>query len=660
MLCNDCFCIIRVKKTKLKYNMEYRCKKIGCGKQYTDFNELESHHVIAQGWGDSGDLTFMFRNEEEANEYISLISHDEQSGINAFKQILLDIESGDIMLACQGNKIIGITEVPPKFIYLYDDDMKDYKNCLFPVKWIAWNDFCKDESVFNMDVSKRGVSGITNCGISSVNRYIKQYWKQFVNDNHIEIQPSECEEKLNVLLSEQEDRINKSRIDFYNALQEKKQKKKQKKSMERYINLIRNNYNLILTGAPGTGKTYLAKQIAAYMILGHEYDPTNENDKCIMQHHLKTIQFHPSYDYTDFVEGLRPIKKDDEPSISFERRDGVFKEFCRVAIKDSYINGVDNFDETWNKFLGEFDNQDKMEISLMQGGKIVIELNEFGTGLANRTYEDGNDAWIRGKSKFFSKDQLYNVYRGMRGVPSGAHDNYRKAIINKMTKYGLQQYKQGDVDRNRMKKPFVLIIDEINRGEVSKIFGELFTAIESTYRGGADRVQTQYQNLIEEGDKEFFDGFYVPDNLYIIGTMNDIDRSVESMDFAMRRRFAWNEVTAEDSKQMLDNVAAWKDGSKPSKEVLSALKNRMDNLNAAIIDKYKYDSEELSTKDKIGLTTAYQIGASYFLKYSLYDDFEKLWKNHLEVLLYDYLRGSSNVGEKMEKLHTAFKDETAH
>ena len=100
-------------------------------------------------------------------------------------------------------------------------------------------------------------------------------------------------------------------------------------------------------------------------------------------------------------------------------------------------------------------------------------------------------------------------------------------------------------------KPCIFIIDEINRGELSKIFGELFFSIDPSYRDTAGLVQTQYQNLVAEGDV-FYDGFYIPKNVYIIGTMNDIDRSVESMDLAIRRRFSFKEITAADSaKQIL-------------------------------------------------------------------------------------------------------------
>ena len=210
--------------------------------------------------------------------------------------------------------------------------------------------------------------------------------------------------------------------------------------------------------------------------------------------------------------------------------------------------------------------------------------------------------------------------------------------------------------RETITRPYVLIIDEINRGEISKIFGELFYSIDSGYRGTRGRVFTQYQNLVQEDDV-FYKGFYIPENVYIIGTMNDIDRSVESMDFAMRRRFAWKEITADSRQSMLDEDDAW-GGDKPEQRVIDEIRNRMNNLNACIID--RYGDEELSPKDKIGLTRAYHIGASYFLKYRMYKNFDELWANHLEGLLYEYLRGTSNIEEKIERLRNAYNDTSAH
>lgn len=235
--------------------------------------------------------------------------------------------------------------------------------------------------------------------------------------------------------------------------------------------LLKANHNIILTGAPGTGKTYLSKRIAK--------DIAGDESR------IGFVQFHPSYDYTDFVEGLRPVKTTDEEknggTIVFERKDGVFKKFCKEAL-------------------------------------------------------------------------------------SAAPDD-----------------------------KYVFIIDEINRGELSKVFGELFFSIDPGYRGEDGRVKTQYQNLVEKGD-EFAEGFYVPKNVYIIGTMNDIDRSVESMDFAMRRRFAFKEITPE------SRVDMWYDkrdelGKKAIQ--LGELSLCMERLNEAI--------------DKVpDLGSAYHIGPSYF------------------------------------------------
>ena len=275
--------------------------------------------------------------------------------------------------------------------------------------------------------------------------------------------------------------------------------------MEEYKKLLLNSKNLILTGAPGTGKTYLAKKIAEAIVGEDKPD------------HIGFVQFHPSYDYTDFVEGLRPVSKNE--TIGFERKDGIFMEFCRKALNEPNNN-------------------------------------------------------------------------------------------------------------------YVFIIDEINRGDMSKILGELFFSIDPGYRGKKGRVSTQYKNL---WDKDFGGSyeFYIPKNVFIIGTMNDIDRSVESMDFAMRRRFTFNEVKPEDRMSMIyesDNLT--------DKE---EIKNRMNNLNEAI-------------KNEESLGSAYQIGPAYFLKLENYapaTKWDDLWNFHLYGLLFEYLRGEPP--KRREELLNGFK-----
>lgn len=375
--------------------------------------------------------------------------------------------------------------------------------------------------------------------------------------------------------------------------------------LDKYISILKTNKNLILTGAPGTGKTYMAKEIAKAM--GAE---------------VGFVQFHPSYDYTDFVEGLRP-KNDESGNIGFERRDGVFKEFCKksfAVIRPSRIN--ENYEEEALNYLKKYYNGEKILTHKqkkyfhikIENGKIYAQPD------SGNSYLVDDDTILK-----YLKTGEYNKEHQSTYPPSIGE--YIKQNI-----YGKIEYPAiGD-------KVYIFIIDEINRGEISKIFGELFFSIDPGYRGEKGKVNTQYQNMVPEDDV-FKDGFYVPENVYIIGTMNDIDRSVESMDFAMRRRFAWQEVTAEESyTNMIEQDPEFA-------LVKDEIKARMFNLNKAIVETE-------------GLDEAYQIGAAYFRKYLDYQDktnpFDCLWENHLKGLLFEYLRGNRRAKELLEKLHDAY------
>ena len=211
-------------------------------------------------------------------------------------------------------------------------------------------------------------------------------------------------------------------------------------------------------------------------------------------------------------------------------------------------------------------------------------------------------------------------------------DSYVYVLYNLVRKYEPKK-KPVDVSLIKLKK-FVFIIDEINRGDISKIFGELFFAIDPGYRGEIGRVKTQYQNLLEDDDV-FKNGFFVPENVYIIGTMNDIDRSVESMDFAMRRRFTWKEVTPSDTESILDILSC-----------ANEAKATMTRLNKAI-------------SETDGLGKAYQIGPSYFLKLDKNGgDFNKLWQMNIEPLLKEYLRGFRKTDAILEKFSNAYFNKT--
>lgn len=414
--------------------------------------------------------------------------------------------------------------------------------------------------------------------------------------------------------------------------------------IDKLKNLLIANHNLILTGAPGTGKTFLAKKIAE--ALGAT------GTSC------KLVQFHPSFDYTDFVEGLRPVCNNEQ--LGFERKDGIFKDFCKkayAAVVRQQI-GAEYF-----KVYEEVKKGKLTGIPIAKGNKTIFcgENEKWGltTGQMRNTGKPGDIVYLDTIEKvinsgFVNRTALENYTQDLRDIPGvgGNTSDLRYAMYFLFDRI---ENKKDTIPSDSQK--YVFIIDEINRGEISKIFGELFFSIDVGYRGVKGRVNTQYQNLVKVDDI-FHDGFFIPENVYIIGTMNDIDRSVEAMDFAMRRRFAWKEITAKSRQSMLDSEDAWGENQKPNQETIEEIKVRMDNLNACIID--EYESENLSTKDKIGLTKAYQIGASYFLKYAMYNNFDELWENHIEGLLYEYLRGTSNIEVKIERLKKAYNDTVAH
>lgn len=355
--------------------------------------------------------------------------------------------------------------------------------------------------------------------------------------------------------------------------------------LKEYTELLRMKKNIILQGAPGTGKTYTTAALALSLI---DENISYFNHDVVMEKYQEYVEkgqiafvtFHQSMDYEDFVEGLKPqlVENSDgnTAGIAYRVEDGIFKRLCKQAIEDSALVSMqDNFESVWDKLVDELDEKDFIEIPLLSGKNTFrIELNEYGTGLATRTYEDDSfqkDRWISGKSKFFSKEQLYNVYRGLPGTPARGHDNYRKAIIRYCKEnLGLIEYALPLNNTQSNTNPFILIIDEINRGNVSKIFGELITLLESDKRIGSMHpinVRLPYS-------KELFS---VPPNIYLIGTMNTTDRSVGTIDYAVRRRFAFITLKSEKSaiEKFYDNVSSGTDAVLKNKalELFSSVKH---------------------------------------------------------------------------------------
>lgn len=324
------------------------------------------------------------------------------------------------------------------------------------------------------------------------------------------------------------------------------------KSIEEQLkDLISNGATqIILTGAPGTGKTRMAKKVA------EECECCGKlNDK-----NYEFVQFHPSYDYTDFVEGLRPIEdKDGNTTMVFRKVDGIFKKFCRD-----------------------------------------VEV-------------------------------------------------------------------QNEEDENNKKKKYFFLIDEINRADLSKVFGELMFCLETDKRGKGNAVQTQYQNLPtydvkekkyygeDDSKDDFKDGFYIPENVIIIGTMNDIDRSVESMDFALRRRFIWKEVEV-DEKLLQNSLTAMlteytdKNNEKlftddNARDVAKGITFHIMNLNKVLRGDSRFGKHYFISQGQFAnlpenvIEYAANAGEAEDIAMSL---IESVWNLRLESLLYEYIRGEGD------------------
>lgn len=443
-------------------------------------------------------------------------------------------------------------------------------------------------------------------------------------------------------------RFGKTGDKFVLEYMEKAEQKKNQIYSESVVNEIKNPYsktlltskNIIFRGAPGTGKSYLAKQIAADIVSDGATDNYTElTDEQKKQ--IEFVQFHPSYDYSDFVEGLRP-KMNEDGTMGFELYDGIFKSFTDKARRNFESSkksrkAIEQEASVQTQMKAFFDSIEYGETSFktVTGNKFTIadideEKNRIyieipGNKTANKLVLNIGEirAMLESGLEFNKISDITNFF-GKQFATQGY--SYDFALFKEIKS---KQIKLNDADMNSEKlKNYIFIIDEINRGEISKILGELFFTIDPGYRGPAGSVATQYSNMhVNQAEK-----FYIPENVYIIGTMNDIDRSVEPIDFAMRRRFRFIEIKVKETQYMLDCLG--------DNDLKSEAVKKMDSLNEEI----------LKVED---LNENYQIGASYFLKLKELS-FDELWEDYIRPLLHEYVHGLYNEEDIMQRFKAAY------
>ena len=367
--------------------------------------------------------------------------------------------------------------------------------------------------------------------------------------------------------------------------------------------------NTILYGPPGTGKTYNTVLRASEIIENRRidsYDEALEIFKANLHDQIEFITFHQNYSYEDFIQGLRPDTENDK-QLTFERKDGVFKVISDRAIKNITASekppvAKKTFEETFNEFVNPLVEGEVEEIEVR-----MKKVSYFITAITNKSIEFRKTSG--GTEHTLSISTLRKMYDAESVLDIQGLSSYYSPLLDELLKIGKDSSGKKEIVQ---RKNYVIIIDEINRANISRVFGELITLIEPDKRS--------HGTIPLEARLPSGDPFMVPSNLYIIGTMNTADKSIALLDIALRRRFEFEPMYPKYSE----------DGLKVEDE------NVLKSINESIISDKGHD---------------FQIGHSYFMdsKEDPYDFKRRLNVKVIPLLLEYFMNDSKTVTQIISK-----------
>jgi 5-methylcytosine-specific restriction protein B len=442
------------------------------GKKAIKWDEFYEEGIMGLGWSELGDLTLLGDKANITKVIQETYSTDSASYNSALANFDFrdTLAVGDIIIAKKGRKkYIGYGIVASD--YYYDESRKEYPSCR-KVNWIKRGEWIEEKT-----------GGIVVKTLTDITKY------------------EEYVENLNQLIG----------IGL-----EKKVKND---------NVMSHSLNTILYGPPGTGKTYQTILKAAQIVTRTSLDDYEKAKEIFNKHlgdRIEFITFHQNYSYEDFIQGLRP-DVDSGRDLSFERKDGVFKRIADRAMAN--INASDKPNELKKKFdlvFNEFTNplmegeEEEIEIQMKKRPFYITDIGDKSISFRKPSGGTGHTLSIATLRRMYETESIGTI----QGLSV-----YYEPFLEKLLSLGKQEGIVSPVE----KENYVIIIDEINRANISRVFGELITLIEPDKRShGKIPLRCTLPS-----DEEFM----VPSNLYIIGTMNTADKSIALLDIALRRRF---------------------------------------------------------------------------------------------------------------------------